>query len=223
MISLVKIKLLLSTLFRCKPKSNIKKAKKRGKTSAVAKDSVICYGIFPSHNSNKLLCVVSSLEEATEAIGRFTYYNNYDHFKSWCVQHVKDDTKIPSYTSELWNEYLTSCLDPDDPKNIYSIAKMHLSAVEVASMMRMFYNCVPLDFSFAAPEEEPMYITSLDITKFDPLYLTLLKSKGYEFSTDELKIFQDNIDKHFNKPVDPNHSDYDDHENDNGVDSHILN
>ena len=135
----------------------------------------------------KPLTFCGSNEEAEEYCEQYFYLMNYCHFKLWCDCHDGEDVN----TSESWTHYVERVLLPDDDPNtqFLRICSFQFPVSQVASLLRMSLNSLPVGLDNESPEIIPEIMIEAITTK-TPLphnYLQVFKGmkefyKDYEQS-----------------------------------------
>lgn len=132
----------------------------------------------------KPITVVDNIRQATEAISRLTYFNNYEHYASWCS--LRGLT--PNFFGQSWIDYL---------ENVQAPTTMDVLAIPVkasipgsAMLLRLALDLEPLYVGYENSEETLCYISkhlnennefvysgrSKQMSELDPIYDSILKN-----------------------------------------------
>ena len=151
----------------------------------------------------------ASREEAIEAVARFTFLQNYNHFKLWLSLHEEElrasniEPDSPSnliYNSPAWGLYVMSRFA--SPSNIsdddrYTVSAIAYNQEEVASFLRVLTVSKPLGMTAEKSEEIINYamLSTLGSSEKDPMVrinavIDVLRS----FTTSDDKEFLAKID-----------------------------
>lgn len=140
----------------------------------IHKKSVRMYAVFSKASPDIPVTFTSSFDEATHVAQLLIYKNHYAHFKLWCALH--NISPVPPYPSDAYDDYLLSLYgapDPSDPDadfdtsfstkeipdtDIFSIKELSYSPDDIASFLRMFTQCFPLDLRYDHLEEYERFI-----------------------------------------------------------------
>lgn len=95
------------------------------------------------------LAIVASLAEAKEFVLTYLRLEKIDHFKSWCERQNKDFTKPDNFIEYLNLQYE----DGIDYLGYFLYIPVAHSRSDMASYLRIFYNCKPIGCSYETLEE----------------------------------------------------------------------
>ena len=131
------------------------------------KKNIHIYAVFQKHNQDIPVCFASSFDEACYAAKISIFKHHFPHFKLWCdLRHLS-----PTFDSPQYEEYVNSIFDsPDDvpPEDQYLIKELFYSPDDIASFLRMFAHCAPLDLPHDHPEEYENWILDNGLVFADP-------------------------------------------------------
>lgn len=83
-----------------------------------------------------------------EYLDKMLYYKNREHFNSWKEYHLNEFEN----ESDAWECYRNNTLEEEIVEK-YMIHELFIPKQNLASIMRMFTECIPLDCSFIKPVE----------------------------------------------------------------------
>lgn len=119
--------------------------------------------LFKRNKNTSFWCVVdkedkshfytftNTYQQAVEYLMKlYVYKDRYEHFLQWCDFHKKDDTSLLDI-GEYINNLDINLLD------YYNIDKIEYSPDNLASLFRIYNNCVPLDCSYETNFEQQNY------------------------------------------------------------------
>lgn len=110
------------------------------------------YLIYKDENENSLISVVEKKQQVDEFIRRTILVYHYKHFKAWCK------LKNIDYTDPLSeNAYIDNFIITSDEETLnqytYIVKKAYYTKASIASILRMFNNCLPLGCSYETNAE----------------------------------------------------------------------
>lgn len=100
------------------------------------------YAVVDKNNPKKFLTVVLNEKQAYEFLTTFLQIMDADTFVAWCNTNNLNPREIDSWKQFAQTQYIL-----DKLKN-YEIKKLSYKKEEIASIIRMFCQCVPIGCSY---------------------------------------------------------------------------
>ena len=144
-----------------------KEERKKSKTKKIKGKKIMIHAVVPydldfnnwiedyakgnfSSFANKPLTFCSSYKEAEEYCEQYFFMYNYHHFKLWCNCHQGEDVN----SADSWVDYVGKVLAIDDDPNrqFLKICSFSYPASEVASLLRLSLNSLPVGLDTEEPE-----------------------------------------------------------------------
>lgn len=143
-----------------------------------------------SDTEKKIYTLTTSVEDAIEYAESMIQLEHFEHYSSWCKSRNLDLNDLAA-----WDIYYADCVDEQE-KFDYIITRVSYTGSYVASMLRMFANCIPLGCSYESDAEIEKYKSEVDtqeqMLKLQDAY-NLLKNKLK--AEDQIKLMaEDEID-----------------------------
>ena len=116
-----------------------------------------------SHNSNPdiFLTVCATKNQAIEYLDTTLKQRYWSHFQAWCILHDRAISDICS-----WQEYAVECI-PTQEKADYTIFKIMYRKSDIAAILRMFGDCVPIGCSFDTQLENEYQRSRSELNDFE--------------------------------------------------------
>lgn len=125
-------------------------------------------------NKINFLTIASKKEECIEYINRRLLLENKEHFIGWCGLRDLDYKDF-----ESWKAYVASTGNVS--MNKYVVSKVKYRIKDVATIFRMFNECVPIGVSYETDAEMVNFMQKLPKETVDKIEEEL-KSKGIELN-----------------------------------------
>jgi hypothetical protein len=123
--------------------------------------------IKDKNNIDNLICysITNTKKQAEEYIARLLFMQHRNHFLAWCNNRniIIKDSYYPEHS--LWKTYY-NLVWPNE-KKIYAIQQVKYKSQDMASILRMFNNSIPVGCSFETEEEYKHYevVNNVSLTK----------------------------------------------------------
>ena len=115
--------------------------------------------ISDKENPDHFYTFTNTYEEAAEYLVKlYIYKNKYEHFLQWCEFHEKDKSDFLVIC-----EYIQSL--EVNPADYYNIGTISYTQENMASLFRIYNNCVPLNCSFETKFEQETYLELMKALK----------------------------------------------------------
>lgn len=112
------------------------------------------FGVSKKDTPDVFLTITNTKDESLEYVKKDILFKHIEHFRSWAQLRNLDWTEW-----DTQDTYLTDCIDIEEWSNYY-IVPLYYTYPEIASMIRMFGNYIPLNCSFEFPQEKLYWLTS---------------------------------------------------------------
>ena len=116
------------------------------------KKNIAFWCVIDKDDESHFYTFTNTYAEASEYLMKlYVFKDRYEHFSQWCEFHNKDCNKLQDIA-----EYIMD-LEVNLFDN-YKINKIEYSPRNLASLFRIYNNCVPLDCSFETDFEQQNYL-----------------------------------------------------------------
>ena len=157
-----------------------------------SKNRIHFYAVLKKSDSEKkIYTLTTSVNDAMEYAESMIQLDHFEHYSKWC-----DLRNLDMNDLNTWNTYYDNCVN-DEEKMDYAITKISYSGKYVASMLRMFANCIPLGCSYENEAELEKYKSEVN-TREQMLKL----QNAYNLMKDKLKV-EDQIKAMADDEIDP--------------------
>ena len=137
------------------------------------------YSISLKSHPNVFICYCLSRAEAQEYIYNFMKVKHYTHFSEWCRYKEIDENSWESF----YSYYCT--VIPNEEKEDYLIHTIKYRKKELASILRMFAKCIPLNCSFETKAEHKYFQEQEKIREKFGDIITRFKDELQDDSTED--------------------------------------
>ena len=117
------------------------------------KKQICLYLVYKNDNSNTLVTILSEMSELGEFINRSIIATNFAHYKAWCKLRGLD-YQDPAAEENYVINFLDSAEEETLNKYTYMVKKATYPKKTVASILRMFNECIPLGCSYESEMEQ---------------------------------------------------------------------
>ena len=123
-----------------------------------SKKKIYFYALTKKNDpEKKFYTLTSSIKDAYEYLNHLLQVEHFEHFKSW-----SELKNLDINDEKTWILYLNNCIDVEELEH-YTISKVLYTNAAVASMLRTFASCIPLNCSFEHPSEMKKYLQKIEI------------------------------------------------------------
>lgn len=152
---------------------NVDKKTRRFLKKGLKNNVIALYGIALASNPDTYITIVPDQNLIPEAMNKHAFWRFHDHFALWCSYRENDIT----YSEEerdhykardlnAFDHYLEDVLSKEPDKINYTITTLYFAREDIASIIRMFFSCAPLDYSFVKDDEFRYYCLDKDFKEF---------------------------------------------------------
>lgn len=122
---------------------------------------LLLYIIKRKSDPSKICAVVTKEDDISEYINTRLLLDNNEHFRAWCsFKNIDIDNNLELCTKS-WEEYCDTVLT--DEIDDYIVQEYFYTIEGIASIMRMFNHCEPLNCSYESETEHLYYQASLNL------------------------------------------------------------
>lgn len=117
------------------------------------KKQIPLYLVYKNDNSNTLVTVLSEMDELGEFINKSIIATNFAHYKAWCNLRSLDYQEPTAEENYIIN-FLNTADEETLNKYTYVVKKVIYPKKALASILRMFNDCIPLGCSYESEMEQ---------------------------------------------------------------------
>lgn len=118
----------------------------------IFKRKIKLYLVFSQSNPEELVTILTKKSDIDEYIERRILLDNYEHYKMWCELKGLDINSLENEKEYVYN-HIEYSDDEEINKYTFCMRKVYYSIDNIASSLRMFYNCIPVGCTYEDKNE----------------------------------------------------------------------
>lgn len=126
--------------------------------SLFKRNKIMLFGLSRKDKPKIYITFAATKADLYEYLKKFLILEHFDHYKAWC-----EIRKLDVNSSDAENEYNKNCIDKSEYAD-YLISKLTYRDIDIATILRMFGNCIPLNCTFEHPVESDYFISKMEET-----------------------------------------------------------